>query len=316
MEIAILDALTLGNDIDLNRFEHFGKLSVYQTTKPEELPERLANAEIVISNKVYLGKAEIEKAPNLKLICVAATGYNNIDISWASKKGIVVANVRNYSTEGVAQHTFSLILALENSLINYVNDTRAGLWASSPVFTMLSYPFNELKGRKLGIIGCGNIGKRVAEIAHVFGMQVLIGKRRGINYEGHDRVDFDVLLKESDIISIHTPLSENTRNLFTIKEFERMKSSATLINVARGGIVNENDLYKALINKIIRAAAIDVSETEPMDSQNKLSSLTNLLVSPHIAWASSQSRVRLIEGIEHNIEKFLDGRGSEINLAI
>jgi len=186
MEIVVLDAQTLGNDMDLRRFERFGKLTVYQTTRPEELKERIDNVEIIITNKVVLGKEEMECAKSLKLICVSATGYNNIDILWARKRGIVVANVRNYSTESVAQHTFSLILALENSLIDYIQDTREGKWMDSPVFTMLNYPFRELKGRKLGILGYGNIGKRVAQNGRAFGMHILIGKRKGIEYDGQE----------------------------------------------------------------------------------------------------------------------------------
>jgi len=316
MEIVVLDALTLGKDIDLERFNRFGSIKIYQVTKPDELIERIKDAEIVITNKVVFSKELIENTSKLKLICVAATGYNNVDISAASKKGIIVANVRNYSTEGVAQHTFALILALENSLIDYISDTKSGLWEKSPVFTMISHPFNELFGKKIGILGYGTIGKRVAEIASAFGMEVLIGKRRGIQYEGRERVDFDFLLKESDIITIHTPLSDNTKNLFTSKEFRKMKPSSILINAARGGIVNEEDLYHALLNNTIRAAAIDVAEIEPMQSDNKLLSLTNILITPHIAWASYQSRLKLMDGIELNIEKYLNGKGSEINLAI
>jgi glycerate dehydrogenase len=316
MKIVILDALTLGADLNLDCFKRFGELSVFQTTNPIELTERIENAEVIITNKVLIGKKEIESGRALKLICVAATGYNNIDIAAARQKNIIVANVRNYSTEGVAQHTFSLILALENSLVEVVADTRAGLWSKSPVFNMLSYPFNELYGKKMGIIGYGTIGKRVAEIAKAFGMQVLIGKRRGVVYQDTERVDFEIILKESDIISIHTPLSENTQNLFSKAEFKKMKKTAILINVARGGIVNEQALYDALQNGDIKAAALDVCESEPMPETNPLPGLKNILISPHIAWASLQSRKRLIKGIEENIERYLDGRGRDINLAI
>jgi glycerate dehydrogenase len=316
MEIVVLDALTLGLNIDLGKFKKFGHVQVYNVTQPEEVGDRIKSAEIVITNKVVIDKNIIENAKELKLICVAATGYNNIDLQAASKNDIIVANVRNYSTESVAQHTFSMILALENSLVDYITDTRAGLWGKSDVFTMITHPFNELCGKTMGIIGYGAIGKRVAEIARVFGMQVLIGRRKGIVYQDHERVDFERLLIESDIISIHTPLSENTHNLFTYKEFEKMKNSAIIVNMARGGIVNEQDLYKALENKTIRAAAIDVAEIEPMSSDNKLLSLNNILISPHIAWASVESRNRLIDGIVKNIEIYIDGNGSEINLAI
>jgi glycerate dehydrogenase len=316
MKIVFLDAMTLGSDMDLSCFKRYGEVVIYQTTNHEELGERLNEAAIIITNKVVLGKNEFKNAPHLKLVCVAATGYNNIDLDSAGQKGIIVANVRNYSTEGVAQHTFSLILALENSLVEYVNDTRLGEWEKSPVFNMLRHPFHEIHGKKLGILGYGAIGKRVAEIGKGFGMQVLVGKRKGIQYTGAERVDFEILLKESDILTIHTPLSENTKNLFTFHEMKKMKPGALLINVARGGIVNEKDLYRALSEGIIRGAALDVSENEPIHPDNPLKSLKNVLISPHIAWASFESRKRLVAGICQNIEKYLQGRGSEINLAI
>ena len=316
MEIVFLDALTLGEEISLERFKRFGKVYIHQTCKPDELPNKIENADILVTNKVVLGEDEFKIAKNLKLICVAATGFNNVDLNGAAKRGIVVANVRNYSTEGVAQHTFSLILAIENSLIDYINDTRNGLWSASPVFTMIKYPLNELRDRKIGIIGYGNIGKRVAEIAKVFGMQVLIGKRKGIEYSDYERVDFEFLLRESDILTIHAPLSENTKDLITLNELKMMKPGAVLINVARGGIVNENDLYTALSQNIIRAAALDVVDKEPISINNKLCQLRNLLISPHIAWASYQSRLRLLDGIEQNIEKFIQNKSDEINLAL
>jgi glycerate dehydrogenase len=316
MNITILDAQTLGNDADLSVLKKFGNLQVFQTTTPDELPDRILHTDVAITNKVVFDKSVILNAPKLKMICVSATGYNNIDIRSAAKRGVVVANVRNYSTEGVAQHTFSLILALENSLVNYIADTRNGNWHNSPVFTLLTYPFNEICGKKLGIIGYGAIGKRVAQIAKAFGMEILIGKRKGIQYHDTERVDFDFIVRESDIISIHTPLSNNTTNLFTKKEFALMKRDAVLINVARGGIVNENDLYHALLNKTIRAAAIDVSATEPLPANSPLYTLPNILITPHMAWSSIQSRLRLMQGIEQNIQKFLDGKSEEINLAI
>ncbi len=315
MKIVILDAVTLGEDIDLSIFDKFGKVKVFQTTTEQELPSRIKDVDIVITNKVILGKKEFEYAKNIKLVCIAATGYNNIDIKSAKDNGVVIANVRNYSTEAVAQHTFSLILAIENSLLNYIEETRNGNWSKSPVFTMLNHPFNEIYGKTIGIIGYGTIGKRVAEIAEAFGMRVLIGKRKGVDYNDVERVDFDYLLAESDIISIHTPLSENTRNMFSISEFKKMKTSAILVNVARGGIVNEQDLYVALEQKLIRAAATDVTELEPIQPDNKLIKLKNMYITPHIAWASLESRKRLIEGIASNINDFVSGNADRINLA-
>jgi glycerate dehydrogenase len=316
MKIVILDALTLGLDVDLSGFGKFGELKIYSTTNKNELSARIALAEIIITNKVIIGRNEFSQAPNLKLICVAATGYNNIDIQAAREKGVVVANVKNYSTESVAQHTFCLILALQNSLYDYVTDTRNGKWSESPIFTMLNYPFTEIAGKKLGIIGYGAIGKRVAEIGKAFGLEVLIGKRPGIIYQGETRVEFTELLSESDMISIHTPLSENTKDLFTIEEFKKMKKSSILINLARGGIVNEADLVNALSSGLIKAAAIDVCGQEPIAKDSELIGLKNLLITPHIAWASFESRMRLLDGIENNISNYLTGNIEAINIAM
>jgi len=315
IEIVILDSLTLGDDLDLSIFDQFGKTTIHKTTLVDETIDRIKFAEIIITNKVKIGKNELEDAANLKLICVAATGYNNIDIEAAKNKGVVVTNVKNYSTESVAQNTFTLILALENSLIDYINDTRNGNWSKSPIFTMINHPIYDLSGKKMGIIGYGTIGKRVAEIAKAFGMKVLIGKRPGVQYSDEDRTDFEQLLSESDIISVHTPLSENTKNLICLPQFKTMKSSAIIINTARGGIINEQDLYYALKNRIIRAAAIDVAENEPIEATSKLPELNNLLITPHIAWASFESRQRLIDGIVLNIEKYNTGDTKSINLA-
>ena len=312
MQIVLLDAATIGSDINLSLLQKEGELTTYQTTKTKETIERIRNADIIITNKVIIGKNEMDNAPNLKLICVAATGTNNIDIEEAKKRNIVVANVKGYSTEAVAQHTISLILALQNSLIEFAHESKSGNWSKSPIFTMLNHPFYELKGKRLGIIGYGTIGKRVAEIAKVFRMEILIGKRKGVTYNDIERVDFDTLVKESDIITVHTPLSESTRNLFGKEEFKQMKSSAVIINNARGGIINELELYDALKNKKIRAAAIDVTEKEPIPDDHPLLSLDNIIITPHIAWTSVESRKKLLEGIIYNIQMFKEGKGNEI----
>lgn len=312
MQIVLIDAATLGSDMNLSLIQDEGELTIYQTTKSSQTLERIKNTDIIITNKVIIGKNEMQYAKNLKLICVAATGTNNIDIEQAKKRNIVVANVKNYSTEAVAQHAISLILALQNSLIEFAHESKSGNWSKSPIFTMLNHPFYELKGKKLGIIGYGTIGKRVAEMAKVFGMEILIGKRKGVAYNDLERVDFDLLVKESDIISIHTPLSDNTRNLFGKEEFRMMKKSAIIINTARGGIVNEQALYVALKNEEIKAAAIDVTEKEPIPENHPLLELDNIIITPHIAWTSVESRKKLLEGIIQNIRIFKEGKGDEI----
>jgi len=304
MKIVLLDAATLGTDVNLSLIEKEGDLMVYQITKPEETVDRIKDVDIIITNKVVIGKSEMEQAANLKLICVAATGMNNIDLNEAEKQNVSVANVKNYSTEAVAQHTISLILALQNSLVNFNKESKSGNWSKSPIFTMLNHPFYELKGKKLGIIGYGTIGKRVAEMAKVFGMEILVGKRKGVAYDDDKRVAFDYLLKESDIITVHTPLSENTQNLFGANEFKQMKSSAIIINTARGGIINEDDLFYALKDRIIRAAAIDVTEKEPIPANHPLLGLENIIITPHIAWTSAESRKKLVDGIVDNIKGY------------
>lgn len=315
MRIVILDSETFGADIDLSVFQQLGETTIFERTSPVDTIKRITQAEIIITNKVVVGKKEMENSPNLKLICVAATGYNNIDIEAAKEHNIIVTNVRNYSTEAVAQHTFGLILTLQNSILNYVEETRNDNWSKSSMFCMLNHPFYELSGKTIGIIGFGAIGKKVTEIAKAFGMKVLIGKRPNIEYNDTERVSIDKLLSESDIVSIHTPLSENTKNLINIESIKKMKPSALLINVARGGIVNEDDLHFALQSNLIRGAATDVMATEPIEPKHKLITLKNLIITPHMAWASLESRQRLIKGIVSNIECFMEGKGESINLA-
>jgi len=316
VKIVFLDALTVGSDLDFSLLKKEGELITYQTTDKSETIERIKDAEIIISNKVLIGKDEIEAANRLKLICVAATGYNNIDVEAAKKRSIIVANVKNYSTEAVVQHTFSLILALQNSTIEFSNETKSGNWSKSPIFTMLNHPFVDLYNKNIGILGYGTIGKRVAEIAKAFGMNVLIGKRRNVNYTDKNRVNFDEFLQKSDIISIHAPLSENTKNLFRKNEFKLMKNDAVIINTARGGIVNEADLFYALKNKKIRAAAMDVAEKEPINIDNPLLKLDNIIITPHMAWTSKDSLYKLLNGIVDNIKKFKQGKGNLINVGL
>ncbi|MFN8255807.1 MAG: D-2-hydroxyacid dehydrogenase [Bacteroidales bacterium] len=316
MKLVILDALTLGNDLDMSCLNDFGKFESFPLTPKDETLSRIIDADIVITNKVILGKNEIEKATNLKLICVAATGYNNIDIEAARQQNIVVTNVKNYSTESVVQHTFALMLAIQNSLVENITDVRNGKWSLSPSFTMLNYPLTELFSKTLGIVGFGNIGRRVAEVAGAFGMNVLVAKRPGVVYNDFDRVELDEMLKKSDIVSIHTPLSDNTLNLITLEKLKLMKPNAILINMARGGIVNEPDLSIALTSKIIRAAATDVCTTEPIPGNHIFNGLNNMVITPHIAWASLESRKRLLDGIVNNIRKFISGDTEEMNLAL
>jgi len=314
MKAVILDKATIGNDVSLEAIKKQCNLKCYDTTSSVEVVDRIEDAEIIISNKVVIGKREMEIAKKLKLICVAATGYNNIDIEEAKKRNIIVSNVKDYSTEAVAQLVFGNILAIMNSLIEVNSEIQEGLWQKHPVFTMLNYPFIELKGKNIGIIGYGTIGKRVSEIARVFGMNILIAESLINDNKTSSRLPINELLKQSDIVTIHTPLTEKTKNLIGEIELKSMKKTAILINAARGGIVNEYALYEALVNKEIRYAATDVLTQEPPKEDNILFKAPNIIITPHIAWTSYEARKKLVAGINENINLFLSGKAEEINL--
>ncbi len=317
MNIVILDKATIGKDIDLSIISSNHELTAYDITSNSDTADRIKDAEIIITNKVFIGKNEFDSAKKLKLICVAATGYNNVNIDEAKNRGITVANVKGYSTESVAQTVFGYILSIMNSIINVHEDIKNDEWQKSPIFTMLEHPFYELKGKNLGIIGYGTIGKRISEIAEVFGMNILISE--SLNQEKSNNIEpkrysFNDVLKKSDILTIHIPLTEKTENLITYNELDLMKPTAILINTARGGIINENDLYNALKNNIIRYAAVDVLTNEPPKKDNILFKAPNILITPHTAWTSYESRKRLVRGIAVNIQKFSEEKKEEINV--
>ncbi len=309
MKIVILDAKTLGSLKEIEKFGAFGELVVHQYTKPDEVPERIEDAAIIITNKVVINKQAMDSAPNLKLICVAATGMNNIDLGYAAEKEIVVRNVRGYSTDGVAQHTFALILHILNHISLYDPYVKDKSYSNSNIFTHHAWSINELSSMTIGIIGFGSIGQKVGEIAKAFGARVIYYSTSGKNVnENFKQVSLDTLLKESDIISIHSPLNEVTENLISYSQLSKMKPTSILVNTGRGGIINERDLAKALDEELIRAAALDVFETEPLPEDNQLLLIRNrdrLIATPHIAWAGVESRIRLIDGICENIKLFL-----------
>ncbi|MBN2664339.1 MAG: D-2-hydroxyacid dehydrogenase [Bacteroidales bacterium] len=314
MKIVILDAVTLGNDIDLSNLSKHGDLTLYDTTTLDQTEERIKNAEIIITNKVIIGKKELDAAKNLKLVCVAATGYNNIDILEANKRNIIVTNVKGYSTESVAQQVFAYILAFYNSTFEYNSTIKANKWQQSPTFTLLSHEIIELSGKTLGIIGYGAIGQRVGQIAGAFGMNILTAKIPGRKYENSNHKDMDFVLSNSDIITIHAPLNEKTENLISKKELKLMKKSAILVNYARGGIVNEQDLFEALKTQKIKGAIVDVLTNEPPTQNNILFGAPNIFITPHVAWTSKEARQRLVNGISENIENFINGKASKIRI--
>ena len=312
MRIVVLDKATLGNDLDFSQLFDEGEVTFYDYTLPENTVERITDADVVVTNKVVIGETELQASPKLKLICVAATGYNNIDVQAAKNHGVIVANVKGYSTESVAQHLFAYLLTVYNSVLPYNQLIKQNLWQSSKIFTILDYGVEELSGKTFGIVGYGAIGKRVAKIAEAFGMNVLVAKVPGRNYHDNLHKDFKFLLKNSDVFTIHVPLNKLTENLVTLRELKLMKQSAVLINLARGGIVNENDLFYALSNKIISFAIVDVLTKEPPREGNILFNAPNILLTPHIAWTSKQARRKLLDGIVGNIRKFKNGQIDEI----
>ena len=307
MKIGVLDALTVGQDIDLSPLGTCGEVVIYDLTSPEEVAERVKDLEIIITNKVVLGEEQLKGCTNLKMIALLATGYNNIDIEYAKEKGIAVANVAGYSTESVAQHTFAILLHLMEHLGQYDAYVKSKAYADSETFTYIAWPYRELNGKTLGIIGFGAIGKAVARIAKAFGMEVIYYSTSGQNHNSHEAkcVTLEALLAQSDVVSIHAPYNENTHGLIGYEQIAKMKRSAYLLNLGRGNIVVEEDLAKALNENLITGAGLDVLAKEPIDHNNplfKVEDQNKLLITPHIAWASVEARTQLIQEVIMNIE--------------
>lgn len=311
MKIAILDANTLGEDLDLSIFNKLGEVEVYGFTSKDEVVERIKDVDVIIANKVELNESNLKYAKKLKQICLTATGTNNVDKEYASNNKIRVCNVVGYSTESVAQHTFAMLFYLYEKLAYYDEYVKKGFYINDKLFTHFERKFSEIKDKTWGIIGLGNIGKRVAQIATAFGCNVIYYSTSGNNNNGeYNRVNLDALLEEADIISIHAPLNRNTENLITYKELKKMKNTAILLNLGRGKIINQEDLYKALNENLIEAAGLDVLENEPMDINNPLKNIkdsTKLLITPHIGWASIESRNRVVQEVYKNIEALING---------
>ncbi len=311
MNIVILDSATLG-DADLNGFKKFGNLKIYDTTTPPQRIERISGHEIIVTNKVKIDQEVMNACPELELICISATGMNNVDLEYASKKNIAVKNVAGYSTSSVTQTTFAMLFHLLNHLPYFDHYVKSGEYSESEIFTHYGRSFHELGNMQTGIIGMGTIGKKVAEIASSFGSEIVYYSTSGKNKNaGYKHLDLDELLKTSDIVSIHAPLNKNTSNLIDAAKLRLMKKSAILINAGRGGIVNEQNLAEALDNGIIAGAGIDVFTSEPINKDNPLLKIQNkerLIMTPHIAWASYEARQLLIEKLLKNIEEFIEGR--------
>lgn len=308
MKIVFLDAKTIGEDIDLSGFDVLGEVVKYGFSTAEEARERSKDADVLILNKVQVNQKTIGEADHLKLVCVTATGTNNLDKEYLDKRGIAWRNVAGYSTESVAQHTFAMLFYLLEKLPYYDNYVKSEKYVNDVSFTHFAKAFHELSGMTYGIIGLGNIGRRVADIAKAFGCRVIYYSTSGRNSQpGYERVSFDELLEQSDIVSIHAPLDENTLGLMNKEAFAKMKKSAILLNVGRGPIINEADLAEALNNKTIAAAGLDVLSVEPMQEDNPLRGIKDserLLITPHIAWAGVEARNRLMGIILGEIKEF------------
>jgi len=281
---------------------------IYEGTKPEQCFKRLENADIVITNKVVLDQLLLEKLPKLKLILLTATGMDNVDLEFCKQQGITVNNVTDYCTASVSQHVFSLILALTTQLLKYQTLTTNGDWSRSGQFSSLEFPIQELSGKTLGLIGYGSLAKGVEKLALAFGMNILVSQRAGTTDVNEGRIPLEELLPQADVISIHCPLTPTTKHLFSTKEFELMKDSAFLINTARGAVVDNAALAKALRDKVIAGAGIDVLEQEPPPLDHPLitTELDNLILTPHIAWAAIEARQRVIDKVAENLQNFLD----------
>lgn len=308
MNIVILDADTLGKDVSLEGFKKFGEVTSYPYTSQEKTAQRAKNAHILITNKVVIDRAVMDSCPFLKLICIAATGMNNVDLEYAKTKNIEVKNVAGYSTKSVAQHTFMQVLSLLGHNYYYNEYVQSGLWAKSPIFVNIDEPFHDIENKKWGIVGLGSIGLEVAKIATVFGCEVCYYSTSGKNNnQTYMQVSLDELLQTCDIITIHAPLNEQTNNLIDANKLAQMRQDAIIVNVARGGIVNETALVEA-INAEKIYASVDVLTREPMSENSPflhVKKKERILLTPHLAWASVEARERLIKGVSKNIEIFL-----------
>lgn len=317
VKIVILERNSVGVDTPVDCFEELGEVTCYpNTTTAEEVRERTKDADIIVANKARLNEESLRESPNVKLICEFATGFDNCDLAYCNSRGIKVANVADYCTDMVAQHTFTLMLTLLQKLPHYDEYVKSGAYAAQDRFSNFDEPFTELAGKTWGIVGMGHIGKKVAQIATAFGCRVIFhsvtGKSTVTEYE---QVDKNTLLRESDFLSLHCPLSDLTRDFIDKEALRKMKKTAVLVNVARGPVVNNTDLYDALMNGEIMAAGLDVLEKEPLQLSNPLSKIKDsnrLIITPHLAWASVEARFRCVNEAYLNAKAFLNGEPRNI----
>jgi glycerate dehydrogenase len=306
--IVFLDRNTLRADIRRPAFAH--EWQEYAETRHDEVVERLKGATIAITNKVPLRDAELAQLPDLKFIAVAATGVDIIDLEYCRRRGLPVSNVRNYAPHAVPEHVFALILSLRRNLFSYREEIRSGAWERSNIFCLLDHPIRELHGSRLGIVGHGALGRAVEQLARAFGMHVLISEHKGAPAVRPGRTSFEETVNSSDILTLHCPLTNETRNLIGLEELRQMQRHALLINTARGGLVNEAALVEALHAGVIAGAGFDVLTREPPREGNPLLELNlpNFILTPHVAWASDEAMQTLADQLIANIEAFIEGR--------
>ena len=317
LKIVYLDRITAG-PIDLKeKFSKYGKYIEYEDTDSSDIDERIKDVDVVITTRIKLGKKQFEKAEKLKLILITATGFNHIDVKSANEFGIKVANVSGYSTNSVAQLAITFLLNGLTPVNRYYDEVKDGKWMDITVPDYQKYPIDDVNGKILGIVGFGNIGNRVAQVAEILGMEVMVAKNTEkdtaktgsvIEKDVFLRYDLDEVLQKCDVLTLHVPLTDSTRNLINLEKMKKMKKSAVILNLARGPVINQEDLYFALKNKIIKSAAVDVTSVEPIEKNSKLFELDNILITPHIAWKSEKSMIKLMDDVEKNLKLFLEGK--------
>ncbi len=308
MKITILDAKTLGGDLDLSPIKNIAETEVYDITEPSDVEKRILKSDIVIINKIKLSENNLKNAANLKLICLAATGYDNVDTEYCAKKGIGVCNVVGYSTESVAQLTLAFAFALSTNIPAFCKYVSSGEYSKGGVANKLEPVYHEMAGKTWGIIGCGNIGKKVAQVAEALGCRVLVNKRTPSDI--YQNADIDTICKNADIISLHLPLSDETRGIINRERIQMMKPTSILINVARGAVTDEDAVAEAVLNKKIGGFGCDVYSLEPFSENHPfyaIKDFENVMLTPHMAWGAYEARVRCVNEIAHNIKSFIAG---------
>ena len=308
MKLTFLDAATLGADIDLSLFKKFGELKVYNSTTEEEFTDHVSDSDVIIFNKVKVGRHNLPACPSVKLVCVTATGFDNIDTEYCRENGIAVCNVVGYSTQNVAQLTLAMVLSLYCKLTEYNRSVTDGTYSNGTSANILTPVYHEIYGKTWGIVGYGNIGAQVGKVAKAMGCRVIVYKRTPI--DGEECVDIDTLCRESDIISVHTPLNDGTRGLISRERIAAMKKDVILVNVARGAVVDEEALAEAVANGKIGGIGVDVYSKEPFPHDHPYTSVAdrdNVVFTPHMAWGSYEARVRCCEEVSLNIEAYLKG---------